>query len=207
MRFSVCLVFTLLLFLTCREAVTVIEPAAPVDYGLLKTTSENGNVQAVIEIPAGTNKKIEYNKATGQFEVDKLNGVDRFIQYLPYPGNYGYIPGTSVDTLSGGDGDALDVIIICESMPTGSVIEIDPIAMLGLTDDKEVDNKIIAIPSDSTLITLPVQNYKDLNFNYSKAKAIIQFWFESYDTSATIQNIRWYDTPSTLREIRKWSKK
>ena len=38
------------------------------------TFSKNNNLQAVVEIPAGTNKKIEYNILSMQFEIDKKKG-------------------------------------------------------------------------------------------------------------------------------------
>ena len=104
---------------------------------------ECGNFNAVIEIPAGTNKKIEFNNSTQAFEVDKNNGKDRVIQFLPYIGNYGYIPSTYSNPNQGGDGDALDVLVISESVKTGSIIEIIPIAVLKLLDEGEIDYKIL----------------------------------------------------------------
>jgi len=42
-----------------------------IDYYNIPTFSLNKNLNAVIEIPAGTNKKFEYNKDTKTFEIDK----------------------------------------------------------------------------------------------------------------------------------------
>ena len=110
------------------------------------TFSKNNILQAVVEIPAGTNKKIEYNTRSMLFEIDKKNGVDRIIDFLPYPGNYGFIPSTYSDPDKGGDADALDVLVIAENMPTGTIVEILPIGVLKLIDNQELDYKIIAIP-------------------------------------------------------------
>ncbi|MDA9133798.1 inorganic diphosphatase, partial [Gammaproteobacteria bacterium] len=63
----------------------------------MKTFSKNGFLQMVVEIPAGTNKKIEYDKNINEFFIDKIDGVDRVINFLPYPGNYGFIPSTKMD--------------------------------------------------------------------------------------------------------------
>ena len=49
------------------------------------------SLYAVIEIPAGTNIKYEYNYDSQSFDVDVVNGQKRIINYLPYPGNYGFI--------------------------------------------------------------------------------------------------------------------
>ena len=35
--------------------------------------SENKNIQMIVEIPAGTNKKIEYNSNNNTFKVNKIN--------------------------------------------------------------------------------------------------------------------------------------
>ena len=63
-------------------------------------------VQVVVEIPAGTNQKIEFDYKDGTFKVDQIDGKDRVIDFLPYPGNYGFVPGTLMDKERGGDGDA-----------------------------------------------------------------------------------------------------
>src|SRR5690606_18639853 len=117
-----------------------------IDYDQLPLLSENGYYQAVIEIPSGTNKKYEYNVTTKTFEIDQKNGRDRIINFLSYPGNYGFIPSTLSDKTKGGDGDALDVLLLSEAHQIGDVVEIIPITMLKLLDQGEEDYKIIAVP-------------------------------------------------------------
>ena len=119
-----------------------------VDLNSITSFSPQGHVHAVVEIPAGTNKKIEYNKTTKKFEVDQRNGKDRIIQFLPYPGNYGFIPSTFSDPTKGGDGDPLDVIVISEHVASGTLLEVIPLGMLKLIDDNELDYKLIAIPAE-----------------------------------------------------------
>ncbi len=48
-------------------------------------TKLTDNYSAIVEIPAGTNKKFEYNYKTETFEIEIINGVERIIDYLPYP--------------------------------------------------------------------------------------------------------------------------
>ena len=64
-----------------------------VDYKNLSWEGEQGGIQAVVEIPAGTNLKLEYNAESGSIEPDQEEGADRYINFLPYPGNYGFVPG------------------------------------------------------------------------------------------------------------------
>ena len=111
----------------------------------------SNNYTAIVEIPAGTNKKFEYNYKTKTFEIEIINGVERTINYLPYPGNYGFISNTYMDPEIGGDGDALDVLIISESIQQGKKVEINPVAILRLLDRGEEDHKVIATLRNSKI--------------------------------------------------------
>ena len=73
---------------------------------------------------------------------------DRVVNFLPYPGNYGFIPSTMMSESAGGDGDALGYFSdFAESMTTGTVLEVIPIAALMMVDGGEIDTKIIASAS------------------------------------------------------------
>jgi inorganic pyrophosphatase len=91
-------------------------------------------VNAVIEIPAGTNKKYEYNLEKKMFLAEYIDGKERLVDFLPYPGNYGFVPSTYLDPKLGGDGDAIDILVISESVPTGTMIEVIPIWIIYFED-------------------------------------------------------------------------
>ena len=167
------------------------------------TFSDNNILQGVVEIPAGTNKKIECNTRSMQFEIDKKNGVDRIIDFLPYPGNYGFIPSTYSDPDKGGDGDALDVLIIAENIPTGAVVEILPIGVLKLIDNKELDYKIIAIPVRKELQVMNPKTFDDFNKRYPKAKEMIRMWFSNYDQKDSLYVEGWGNEKEAFAEINK----
>lgn len=171
------------------------------DYYGLPSISSNENINAVIEIPAGTNKKIEYNKSSQTFEIDQENGKDRVIQFLPYVGNYGYIPSTYSNPLTGGDGDALDVLVLSESVPIGSVVEVNPIAILKLIDDGEIDYKIIAIPCNQNKQIIGAKTYDDFSKNYSEVKSIIELWFLNYNKYDEAIIKGWGDENEAVNEI------
>lgn len=152
-----------------------------VDLNTLSAVTPSGNIQCVIEIPAGTNVKIEYNKTTKKFEVDQRDGKDRIINFLPYPGNYGFIPSTYSDPKKGGDGDGLDVLVIAQSMPTGTVVEIRPVGVLKLIDDGESDYKIIGIPVEPELQIVTATTFAALSEKHPQLLKIIETWFLSYD--------------------------
>ena len=165
--------------------------------------SKSGHLNCIIEIPAGTNKKIEYNKTVKAFEIDQRDGQDRVISFLPYPGNYGYISATFSDPKKGGDGDGLDVLIISEAIPTGSVVEAIPLGMLKLIDAGEYDYKIICIPADPTLQTVTATTFEELQNKYPGLLDIIQDWFLSYDPKDNPKTEGWGNEIEAIEEINK----
>ena len=168
---------------------------------------DDGALQAVIEIPAGTNHKIEYDPQAGAFLNDRLNEQERVIDFLPYPGNYGFIAGTLLDKAQGGDGDPLDVLVIAEAMPTGTVVRVVPIAALLLKDKGELDTKIIAIPADENLQVLKAKNFIDFMLRYDQAKLIIEQWFMAYKGQGAMEFLRWEDDRYAWSEVKKWTLK
>ena len=58
------------------------------------STNDDVNINALIEISAGTLEKWEYNKETKKIELELVNDKPRIINYLGYPANYGMIPKT-----------------------------------------------------------------------------------------------------------------
>ncbi|WBL26255.1 inorganic diphosphatase [Zunongwangia sp. HGR-M22] len=174
------------------------------DYYNLSARNEDGNYQTVVEIPAGTNLKIEYNHEQQKFLPDQREGIDRLIEFLPYPGNYGFIPSTFSDPEKGGDGDALDVLILGESLQSGTIVPIKPIAILKLLDENEEDDKIIAVPALKKDQIFKAETYKDFLENYPEAKDIIELWFLSYDKDNSIQLKGWGSEKEAEQRIEKW---
>lgn len=173
-----------------------------VDYYNLPLHSENNNLNAVIEIPAGTNVKYEYNKKSRTFEIDKINGVDRVVEFLPYIGNYGFIPSTYSDPKKGGDGDALDVLVLSESMETGTIAQITPIAVLKLIDKGELDYKIIAIPDQAYRQIIKVKTFDEFSKTYPEIMNIIELWFLNYNKADAARIDGWGNEKEALLEIK-----
>lgn len=94
-------------------------------------------VEALIEIPAGSQNKYEFDKEKGVLRLDR-------VLYSPvhYPTDYGYIP----DTLEQ-DGDPIDILVMVTN-PTipGCIIDCRIVGVLAMTDDKGVDNKLLGVP-------------------------------------------------------------
>ena len=181
------------------------EELSSTNYGNLSTYSSDGHVQMVVEIPAGTNLKLEYDSDTNTFLPDMRNGKDRVIEFLSYPGNYGFVPSTTMDISKGGDGDALDVLLLSEHLPTGSIVQVLPIGVLTLIDSGEKDSKIIAVPVDESLRIINTNSYDSFHSEFFEAKNLIQLWFLGYKKGSVIEFIGWKDEKAARIEIEKWS--
>jgi inorganic pyrophosphatase len=187
----------------CLLIISAFSCNKKVDYYHLPLFSADKNINAVIEIPAGTNKKFEFNNESKSFEIDKKNGHDRIINFLPYIGNYGFIPSTFSDPKKGGDGDALDILVLSESVETGTVMEIIPIAMLKLIDNGEIDYKIIAIPADESKQIVKANSFVEFSKNYPIIKEIIELWFLNYNKDDIAKVEGWEDEKRAILEINK----
>ena len=140
--------------------------------------NEDGWINVVIEIPAGTLAKWEVDKATGGLMWEFRNGAPRVVNYLPYPGNYGMIPQTLLPSALGGDGDPLDVIVLGEAVERGSVVSAKIIGMIKLLDGGEQDDKLIAVSEDSPLAHL--ETLEELQSEYGGIVEILSTWFSNY---------------------------
>lgn len=130
---------------------------------------ENGVINVVVEIPAGSSHKIEWNREKAYFALDRVEPA-----IFAKPTNYGFIPQTLDE-----DGDELDVLLITtEPLPTGVVVEAKILGYMKFVDDGEVDDKIIVVPSDdrhtgntyNSLEDLPRQLLAQIEFHFSHYK-------------------------------------
>ncbi len=171
------------------------------DPKLLSAYSAHGHVRAVIEIPAGTSDKREYDPASRSFPVDQRDGKPRRISFLPYPANYGFIPGTLMDEAQGGDGDALDLFVLCPALPVGTVLEVEPIGIIELIDANERDDKLVALPVDRSLLTMDVDDISELPKGVAE---ILTTWLTYYDPMDSARVIGVKGREAALEAVRKW---
>ncbi len=171
------------------------------DIDTLQTFSANGHLHAVIEIPAGSSSKLEYDPATGEFPISLRNGKPRTIEFLPYPANYGFIPGTKMNKEEGGDGDAVDVFVLCGAVPTGSVLEVGPIGIIELIDAGERDDKLVALPIDPALRTVDADDISELP---EAVRNILVTWLVNYDPEDGAELVAVKGRTEALATIKRW---
>lgn len=91
----------------------------------------------MVEIPKGSRNKYEYDPETDKIRFDRM-----LFSAVHYPSDYGFI----LNTLAG-DGDPLDALVLV-SEPTfpGCLIEVKPLGLFKMWDEKGRDEKILCVP-------------------------------------------------------------
>jgi len=147
-------------------------------------------INVVIEIPRGSHHKYEYDENMHEIKLDRVLHSSVF-----FPTDYGFIPDTRGD-----DGDHLDVLVIISdpSFP-GCVMEVRPIGVLDMADDKGQDWKIVAI-CDSDPRLKGINSLEDLDEHH---KNEIQHFFEVYKQleNKEVEVKGWMDKDSAYRII------
>jgi inorganic pyrophosphatase len=138
----------------------------------------DGDINVVVEIPAGTLEKWEVVEPDGELRWEFKNDKPRVVQYLGYPGNYGMVPQTLLPKELGGDGDPLDVIVLSPAVPRGSVVKARLIGVLRLLDGGEQDDKLLAVQQDTPLYD--VNSLEELDEKYQGVSEIVRIWFSNY---------------------------
>jgi inorganic pyrophosphatase len=123
-----------------------------VDLSRIPPQPKAGLINVLIEIPAGSKNKYEFDKDLNAFALDRV-----LYSSVQYPYDYGFVPNTLAD-----DGDPLDGMVIMDQ-PTfpGCVIAARPIGMLEMIDGGDRDEKILCVPDKDPRYS-NVKSIKDL---------------------------------------------
>lgn len=147
-------------------------------------------INAIIEIPARSSMKYEYDEELDIIKLDRVLHSPMF-----YPADYGFVPETRAD-----DGDHLDVLVLM-SQPAfpGCVLEVRPVGVLDMEDEEGRDWKILAVSTKDPRFK-EVHSLVDVD-NHLKDE--IQHFFEQYkhleNKWATVKG--WLDVDEAHRRI------
>lgn len=104
---------------------------------LVKPVKTSDILKVIIEIPKGSRNKYEYDQKEKRIKLDRM-----LFSSMHYPSDYGFIPHTL-----GGDNDPLDVLVlVTEATFPGCMIEVRPIGLFKMRDEKGSDEKILSVP-------------------------------------------------------------
>ncbi len=141
---------------------------------------------AFIEIVPTDTVKYEIDKLTGYLKIDRPQKYSNIV-----PALYGFVPKTycgeaiakfatekSGRLVEKGDGDPLDILVLCEStIPHGDIIcQAIPIGGLRLIDKGEADDKIVAVLKDDLLYS----KYQDISELPTSVVNRLEHYFLTY---------------------------
>ncbi len=146
-----------------------------------------GLINVLIEIPAGSKNKYEFDKDLNAFALDRV-----LFSSVQYPYDYGFVPNTLAD-----DGDPLDGMVLMDQ-PTfpGCVIAARPIGMMEMIDGGDRDEKIICVPAEDP-------RYKDVkslqNVSQHRLDEIAEFFgtYKNLEKKA-VEILGWKDVDAVL---------
>ena len=163
---------------------------------------QDGMLNTVVEIPQGSQLKVEWDRERAAFMLDRVEpGI------FAKPCNYGFIPQTLDE-----DGDELDTLIVSpEPIPMGVWLEGKIIGILNFEDDGEADHKVVVVPADNRHDGDSVSSLDDLGERW---KQMIEHHFTHYKDlkkPGITKVLGWGDVASaqaTITEcIERWNNK
>lgn len=100
-------------------------------------TNAHSHYSVMIEIIKGSRNKYEYDEKAKAIKFDRM-----LFSAVHYPSDYGFFPRTLAH-----DGDPLDALVLV-SEPTfpGCIIDVRPIGLFKMWDEKGPDEKILCVP-------------------------------------------------------------
>ncbi len=126
------------------------------------------DIDVTVEIPYGSNLKYEIDE-NGDIRLDRVLSCS-----MGYPGNYGFIENTLAE-----DGDPLDVLIIVPYiLHPGCKVKCRAIGALVMSDEKGLDEKILAVPV--TEVDSYYQEWTDIDNISHQYLQKIKHFFENY---------------------------
>lgn len=118
-----------------------------------------GLVTGVIDVPMGSSQKIEWDRTTGLFRLDRVDP-----RIFAKPVNYGFIPQTLDE-----DGDELDILCVtAEPLPTGIVVHSRILGLLNFRDGPDMDYKVVAVPADDRDTGNRIHTLEDLGTRWQE---------------------------------------
>lgn len=153
------------------------------------SNKETKTFDVLIEIPKGSRNKYEYD-----FELKKIRFDRMLFSSMMYPGDYGFIPETLAL-----DGDPLDVLVMgTEPTFPMCVMEVKPIGVFHMADEKGPDEKLICVP-----VTDPIWNtYENItDLNPHRKKEITHFFQVYKDLEKKKVDVGGWGDAQEAREI------
>lgn len=168
---------------------------------------EHKLLQVVVEMPAGTNHDQRYNPTTNTFEPQRVAGLEAVVEFLPAPGNLGFVAGTRAGRAEATPGSPLPILVLAEAEPAGTVLEVLPVALLTLDIRGSLQPVVVAVPARPAHRILPLAiDWATLNRHYPRVRDYLTLWFRHRHHPAETRIVSWKDEKAATQLVRRWMK-
>lgn len=154
-------------------------------------------IEAIIEIPMGTQNKYEVDKQKNRIKLARV-----LYSKMTYPAEYGFIEDTLAE-----DGDPLDILVLATTQTfPGCIVDARVVGYLDMYDSGEHDEKIIAVVDADP-------RFEDIN-DITDIKELqlkeIKLFFRNYkelQPGHHVEVLDYYPLKDALRLIEKYQEK
>ena len=160
----------------------------------------DSSVFAIIEIPSGSNEMLNFSTKSGKIE-EPDDKKDRVLNFLPFPGNFGFVPKTKRED------KPIDIIVLSKTIETGELVNTYPIGAIKLKTGNEERFILVAVPVDEEKQTIKALNFQDFFTTYDPAKFILEQWFLNYQGYQNNKIQSWVDEKTAFMEVEKFELK
>jgi inorganic pyrophosphatase len=162
-------------------------------------SAERKLLQVVVEMPAGTNHARRYDLARHEFVPVRRAGLDLVVEFLPCPGNLGFIPGTRLSSTL----KPLPALVLAETQPIGTILEVVPVGVLTLDDNGVLQSVILAVPARPSQQVLPdVVTWQDLTNLYPGAREVVRQWFLHQGRPGEVRIVGWKNEQAAEQQVK-----
>lgn len=153
-------------------------------------------IEAIIEIPMGTQNKYEVDKIKNRI---KLNRV--LYSKMTYPAEYGFIENTLAE-----DGDPLDILVLATTQTfPGCIVDARVVGYLDMYDSGEHDEKIIAVV-DADPRFEDIQDIKDIKDLQLREIKLFFRTYKELQEGHHVEVLDYYPLQDALYLIEKYQK-
>ncbi|GAA4375790.1 inorganic diphosphatase [Hymenobacter koreensis] len=190
--------------LTVVGGATLLVAGCRTSYEDLPTYSEERNLlQVVVETPAGTNHEIRYSARDHDFRRVQQAGSDRVVPFLPYPANVGFIPSTRGSATARRTGTGtLTALVLAESQPSGTIMEVLPVALLMLDNAGEMQTVVVTVPARPSQQVIAASSWHELTTQYPGVREVLHTWYQHHAGRGQVRVVGWRDEHAAERQVR-----
>lgn len=160
----------------------------------LQTYSKEGKPHFIVMNPAGSVEKFQYDNESNGFKVKTTDGVTESVGFLPFPGNFGFIPSTHAD---GEDkGELLYGFLISPKFSIQTMVDIKPLGAVSILIDEKEMKLVMCIPDDK-LLRIDTEEISELQ---EDMKSIFSLWLtNAYGVDSVVE---WHDSAYAIELIK-----